>query len=293
MKYLVLGASSYIGKYIYDNMKERNISVTGTYCHAKSEESLVYFDILNDNIEQFLNCMKELPDLAVICIGQTNFDQCADAFAKAYAVNVDCMKKLICGLAARNIKVIYISSDNVFDGEKGNYTELDQTNPIGKYGMMKKEMECYILDHFPQMCILRIAKPISERPAKRNLLTEWEYKKKEGKEIVCIKNNIMSFIAIRDLFQICLLVGEKKLQGLYNIAGDKAYSRKELATKFFQYLGEDMQIMESELEEFGFKDIRPLNTSMSNQKFKLDTGYKFTPIEGVLKAYVEGINERI
>ena len=237
--------------------------------------------------------MKELPDLAVICIGQTSFDRCADAFARAHAVNVDCMKKLICGLAARNIRVIYISSDNVFDGEKGNYTELDQTTPIGKYGMMKKEMECYILDHFPQMCILRIAKPISERPAKRNLLTEWEHKKKEGKEIVCIKNNIMSFIAIRDLFEICLLAGDKELQGLYNIAGDKAYSRLELATKFFQYLGEDMQIRESELEEFGFKDIRPLNTSMSNQKFKLDTGFKFTPIEEIIKAYVEGINERI
>lgn len=294
MKYLVLGANSYIGKNIYDNMKESNVNVTGTYCHARSEEKFVHFDILNDDIGQFLDHMKVMPDIAIICIGQTNFDRCADAYATAYAVNVECMKKLICGLAARNIKVIYISTDNVFDGKRGNYTELDETNPIGKYGMMKKEMECYILDNFPQMCILRIAKPISARPAKRNLLTEWEHKKKEGKEIVCIKDNIMSFIAMKDLFKICLLIGERNLQGLYHIAGNKAYSRRELAIKFFQYIDEGVpQIRECDLKEFGFKDIRPLNTSMSNEKFKLDTGYEFMSVEEVLKAYAEEINERI
>lgn len=288
MKYLILGASSYIGKYIYDKMKESMVCVMGTYCYAMSEEGLIHFDILSDDIEQFLDSMKVLPDIAIICIGQTNFDRCADAYMTAYAVNVECMKKLICGLAARNIKVIYISTDNVFDGKRGNYTELDETNPIGKYGMMKKEMECYILNNLPQMCILRIAKPISDRPAKRNLLTEWEHKKKEGKEIVCIKDNIMSFTAMKDLFKICLLIGERNLQGLYHIAGDKAYSRRELAIKFFQYIGEGVpQIRECELKEFGFKDIRPLNTSMSNQKFKLDTGYDFMPVEEVIKAYVE------
>lgn len=290
MRYLVLGASSYIGGYIYDRMKEESIDVVGTHCHIGFVQGLKHFDILNNDIDQFLRGMEVLPDIAVICIAQTNFDRCADDFERAYDVNVVYMKKLIRGLCAWNIKVVYFSSDNVFDGKTGNYTELDMTNAIGKYGMMKEEMERFILNNFPSICILRIAKPISGRRAKRNLLTEWEHKSKEQTPILCIKDNYMSFVAMEDLYKVCILVGNYKMQGLYHIAGDNFYSRKELAIKFFEYLGEDKsKIEERDLQEFGFKDIRPLNTSMSNQKFKKETGYQFIPIEKVLKAYVEGI----
>ncbi|MDE7431452.1 MAG: sugar nucleotide-binding protein, partial [Lachnospiraceae bacterium] len=205
MRYLILGASSYIGGYLYDRMKENNVDVIGTQCHVTCDKEFLRYDILHDDIDQVLQSIKEFPNIAVICIAQTNFDRCADDFEMAHAVNVVYMKKLICRLQAWNIKVIYISSDNVFDGEKGNYTEQDKTNAIGKYGMMKEEMEHFILDNFPNACILRIAKPISERQAKRNLLTEWEHKKKERTTIFCIRNNYMSFVAMEDIFKICML----------------------------------------------------------------------------------------
>lgn len=291
MKYLILGASSYIGGYIYDRMKENDIDVIGTQCHITSDKEYLSFNILKDKIDQILCDMSILPDAAVICIAQTNFDQCADDYDTAYAINVSYMKKLIDRLNAWKIKVIYISSDNVFDGKKGNYTEQDKTNAIGKYGMMKEEMEKYILEYIPNACILRIAKPVCERRAKRNLLTEWVNKRKEKAVIFCIKDNYMSFLAMEDVFKVCMLAVNKDLKGLYNIAGDNVYSRKELAVKFFNCLGDAcLQIEERDLQEFGFKDIRPLNTSMSNQKLKTEMNYHFIPIEEVIRAYVEGMN---
>lgn len=290
MKYLILGATSYIGDYVYKRMKENHITVVGTYCHKAYNSEMIKFDIQNNDIELLFCKMKEIPDTAIICIAQTNFDRCADDYETAYNINVTCMKKLLYELDVRGIKVIYISSDNVFDGRKGNYTEQDVTSAIGKYGMMKEEMEHFILNKFPQMCILRIAKPISVRRSQRNLLTEWVRKRSANEPIRCIRNNYISFVAIEDIFRICILAGENDLKGLYNVAGDKTYSRKELAMKFIQYLGGDTsQIEECDLMEFGFKDIRPLNTSMRNGKIKKTLNYKFIDVENVLKEYVEVI----
>lgn len=291
MKFLILGATSYIGNYIYNRMNENHIAVVGTYCHKSYSDEMVHFDIQYDDVDSLLCSMKRIPDIAIICIAQTNFDCCADDYETAYNINVTCMKKLIDDLNMRRIKVIYISSDNVFDGKKGNYTEQDATNAIGKYGMMKEEMEHYILDKFTQMCILRIAKPVSAGKAQRNLLTEWVQNRNMNKTIRCIRNNYISFVAIEDIFKICVLAGEKDLKGLYNIAGDMTYSRKELAMKFFHYLGADTnQIVECDLREFGFKDTRPLNISMSNNKIKKTLNYQFIDVECILKKYVELMN---
>lgn len=286
MEYFVFGATGYIGSYLYYRLKNDGYSVAGT-SRSLVDEELFYYDIKSSNIDSLLRYVdKNEKKTAIICIAESNIDRCHEYREEAYDINVVKTKKLVKALLENGFQVIYFSSDNVFDGTIGNYTEESQTNPINEYGSMKDQMERYLLKYEPEVCILRISKVVSMKKEKQNVFSEWQEQIEKG-FIRCIKGSYLSFVCIEDIYQVCLTVAERNMHGLYNIVGDKAYSRAELAEKFYRKLGVmDIDIRERDLQEFAFKDKRPLNVSMSNQKFKNETGYQFMEMDTVIKNFI-------
>lgn len=286
MKYFVLGATGYIGSYLYHRLERDGYYVVGTSRNT-ADDKLLFFDIKNGNINSFLRGTdKNEKKVAIVCIAVSNINRCHEDHDEAYDINVVKTKKLIHTLLENGFQVIYFSSDNVFDGVSGYYTEESQTNPINDYGSMKAQMERYLLQYEPEVCILRISKVVSMKKEKQNVFTEWLEQIENG-YIRCIKGSCLSFVCIEDIYQVCLIAAKKCLHGLYNIAGDKAYSRAELAEEFYRRMGvTDVDIREYDLQAFSFKDKRPLNVSMNNQKFKNETGYQFMKMETVIEKFV-------
>ncbi|MBD5476933.1 MAG: SDR family oxidoreductase [Lachnospiraceae bacterium] len=285
MKYFIFGASGYIGLYLYHRLKSDGYNVVGTSRNTV-DDKLLFYDIENSNIDGFLKIAdRNEKKTAIICIAESNIDRCYEYHDEAYVINVVKTKQLIHTLLENGFQVIYFSSDNVFDGVSGNYTEESLTNPINEYGSMKAQMEQYLLQYEPKVCIMRISKVVSMKKEKQNVFTQWLEQIENG-FIRCIKGSRLSFVCIEDIYQACLIAAEKKMYGLYNIAGDKAYSRAELAVEFYRKLGvTDIDIRECDLQEFDFKDKRPLNISMSNQKFKNETGYEFMKMGVVIEKF--------
>lgn len=287
MQYFIMGATGYIGSYLFQAFQKDGAFVIGTSRKYSDKDNMVFYDIEKDTINNIRTDTYEDKKIAIVCIGETNIDKCYTDYEKAYNINVIKTQKLIQELSDKNFRIIYFSSDCVFDGRKGGYTEESQTNALNKYGMMKVELEHYLLDEIPDACILRIPKIVSALREKQNILEMWMDSIK-NRVVTCIKGNRMSFLYMDDIYHVCRIVAEQELHGLYNIAGDSAYSRAELARKFYNKLGilENITIQEWDLEQFSFKDIRPLNISMSNQKFKRETGYQFTDMDTVIESYI-------
>lgn len=193
-------------------------------------------------------------------------------------------------LSENGYQVIFFSSDNVFDGKCGNYDECSKKNALNNYGKMKAEMEDFLLVNEPEVCIFRISKVVSAGFEKQNILYELDMQAQKG-TVKCIKGNRLSFVAMEDIYQSCLMAGKRKLHGIFNVAGDRHFSRAEFAGEFYKRLGkENVVIKEYGVEEFGLKDGRPLNISMSNYKFKQETRYRFTPVETVMDQYIKNKN---
>jgi len=287
MQYVIFGANGYIGSYLYRRLVADNYCVFGTSRKKHEEGTLFFYDIQKSTINHILEKMDNGEDrTAIICIAEPKIDNCFENYNQAYNINVIKTKELIHQLSQEGFHSIYFSTDNVFDGKKGNYTEESPTNPINKYGMMKAEMEKYILEKEPSTCILRISKVVSTYQIKQNIFTEWMNQIETG-IVRCIRGNYLSFISIEDIYQACLIAANKKLYGLYNIVGDEKYSRAELARKFFNVVGaRDIVIEEDELDKFVFKDGRPLNISMSNLKFKTETGYQFMSMDEAIHNFI-------
>lgn len=287
MQYLVLGANGYIGSYIYWQLKKDGFNVIGTSRRIGANDQLLLFDIQKNTIDSVTAGVKGDKKTAIICIAESNIDKCYEKYDYAYQINVVETKKLIDSLAEKGFQIVFFSSDSVFDGVNGCYTEESPTNPINKYGMMKAEMEQYLLENLPQVCIMRISKVVSALRWKQNVFAEWENKINDGK-IRCISGNRLSFVSVYDIYQACRLAAEKNLRGLYNVVGDQTYSRAELARKFYKKIGaEKIEVCECDVSEFAFKDSRPLDLSMSNQKFRDMTAYQFMDMDAAIDWYLD------
>lgn len=286
MQYIVFGATGYIGSYIYQQLKKEGYRVMGTTRKEEHRGELLFYDIQTTSINLIANQIQEKGKTALICIAESNINRCRADYNRAYDINVEKTKELVKCLVDKGFHVIYFSSDNVFDGVSGNYTEESQTNPINEYGSMKAQMERYLLRFESEVCIFRISKVVSMNRDKQNIFTEWQEQIEAG-FIRCIKGSCLSFVCIEDIYRACLIAAEKKMHGLYNIAGDRAYSRAGLAEVFYRKLGvTDIDIRECDLQEFGFKDKRPLNISMSNWKFRNETGFQFMKMDDAIEKFL-------
>lgn len=297
MQYTVFGANGYIGSYIFKRFMEEGYPVTGTGRRAADMQNLVFFDIQTDTVERIIPKTDDEDRTAIICIAETNIDRCWENYSQAYEINVIRTKKMIRDLRNQGMQVIFFSSDNVFDGKEGNYSEESPTNAINKYGQMKAEMEKYLLKNEPEVCIFRIPKVVSPLRRKQNIFTEWEERSELGM-VRCIRGNRISFVSVEDIYHACVLAAEKRLHGLYNVVGDQAYSRAELARKFYdKFLQKEikpgLEIIECEAEEFSFKDSRPLDVSMNNLKFRTETGYQFMSMDTAIEKYINNLKENV
>ena len=77
------------------------------------------------------------PDILVHCVGLTNVDTCEVDHQKADMLNVTGTQRVVDGMKDDKTKLIYISSDSVYDGKNGNFRETDAVDPQNYYGMTK------------------------------------------------------------------------------------------------------------------------------------------------------------
>lgn len=290
MQYVVFGATGYIGSHIFGQLKKDGCHVIGTSRREYAiEDGIVFYDILrNETIDNVISKISDVDRVAIICIANPKINSCAENYDDAYMVNVTRAKELINTLSMRGFRIIFFSSENVFDGRYGNYDENSERNPVNSYGMMKKEMEDYLLSREMEVCILRLSKTVSILREKQNILSEWTDRIEKG-SIRCVKGKQFSFVSIDDIYKVCRIIAEKKMRGLYNIAGDKAYRLSELACMLYNNLGVDkVAIQECDAKEFYLEKI-PLDSSMSNAKFKVETGYIFESMNYVIERYINNL----
>lgn len=288
MQYLILGASGYIGSYLYDRMKQDGFAVTGTVRKRTDNSEMRKYDMETDDLKGILSDMPRGEKTAVLCAGNSSIDQCCTDYEQNYFLNVTRSQAVIEELLAEGFRIIYFSTDHVFDGMHGNYTEEDETHAINCYGRMKEEMERFLLEKRKPVFIARLSKVVSAQWHPKNLFYEWSLLQEKGEPIYCIKDNRLSFIALEDIYQACLISNKNKLSGLYHIVGNQAYTRKELAELFFRIQGTETQkIEERSIDAFAFQDRRPLDTSMSNWKFCQETGFCFSSMEQAIKEYLK------
>lgn len=230
-----------VGSFLTDAFMERGETV---YSPSRQEMDITDRKKVVDTIR------KINPDILIHCAALTHVDECEIDKKRAYLVNVIGTQHIIEGCASVNCKMVYFSTDFIFDGKKGvPYSETDIPNPLNVYGHTKLLGE-YCVSHFlHNFLILRVSKVFGAKG--RNFASLLPVLMLKEKKLFLTNNLINSPTYIVDLANALILLVKKDFLGIANICNKGECSWYKYALKVKEILGrEDTELIPIEFERF-------------------------------------------
>lgn len=277
-KTFVLGANGFIGSYFLKKYRSFYPDCMGS--SYRDDEQLQKINLLEPDIRH-LNLKSKGYKNALICAAITKVDRCENNPEQSFAINVDGTLRIIKQLFDEDIYPIYLSSDYVFDGNTGNYTDESPVNPVNLYGKHKATVEKAI----PQICgsnytILRLSKVFSTDDSSSSFLSGMISDIVSGKTVKAAYDQIFCPTLIEDLLRITLEIQATSLNGLFNVCSPQAISRYELALKIALLCDVDPgNIVRISIDDLNETFRRPHNTSMLSNKISNTINARFTSID--------------
>jgi dTDP-4-dehydrorhamnose reductase len=237
------------------------------------------------------------PHIIAHCASLTNIDECEADKVLTTKINVEATKNIVETVLDKDIKIIYISSDSVYDGQKGYFSEDDEVNPQNHYGLSKYRGELEVSKH-PQSLTLR-TNLFGWNVRDKNSLGEWILNNlKEEKKINGFKDVYFSSIYTMEIARIVDIALKKELTGTYNCGAVDSCSKYEFAIKiadFFNY--EESLISPISIAESELKTKRGNNLSLNVNKLQRVLDYRLPTIDHSVEAFYRdykcGLSEKI
>ena len=272
-KVLILGGSSYVGRHLIAKINPNNVLFT---YNKTTISGGVRFDSTVMDLEEVVD-LNEV-NSAVILLGDTNPETCIEDVEKSENLNVLSIKRIIDTLSTYNIKVIFASSEFVYDGGTGNYIESDKTKPILLYGKQKLEIEHYIRKNISTHTILRFAKIYGSELDDKTLFTSWLKLVELESNIVCADDQYFSPVHIDNVVDTILFAISNEMRGIFNLAGPVRKSRMELLLILIREINKikdcNTNVLPCSIDDFNLNEKRPKDVSMNPSKLVSATGVK-------------------
>ena len=272
-KVIIFGGSSYVGRHLIAKINPNNVLFT---YNKTTISGGVRFDSTVMDLEEVVD-LNEV-NSAVILLGDTNPETCIEDVEKSENLNVRSIKRIINALSTYNIKVIFASSEFVYDGGTGNYIESDKTEPILLYGKQKLEIEHYIRKNISTHTILRFAKIYGSELDDKTLFTSWLKLVELESNIVCADDQYFSPVHIDNVVDTILFAISNEMRGIFNLAGPVRKSRMELLLILIREINKiedcNTNVLPCSIDDFNLNEKRPKDVSMNPSKLVSATGVK-------------------
>lgn len=268
MKILVTGASGLLGQKVVQHALEKGHETYAIYKeHPTSLGTPIKLDLTNHK-ELFEVLSKRKPDVIIHTAAYTDVDGCETNQELAWKVNAEATKHLAIASAHVNSHLIYVSTDYVFDGEKGFYTEEDKPNPISYYGYTKLRGEEFLKGYATEWCIARPSVLYGWGPKHKQNFATWIINNlKQGKEVKVLTDQHVSPTLNTNLAAMLLEIAERKITGTTHTAGATRVSRHEFALKLAETFNLNKNLIKPiTMNEIRWKAKRPKDSSLNVSK---------------------------
>lgn len=262
---LVIGASGLVGGYLDAALRTGGQQVVSTY-FANPIPHAIPLDVRQ--AAQVAALVAETrPTRIFLPAAIPNVDYCETHPAQTYPTNVLGIKNVVMAANAIGARVIYFSSDYIFDGENGPYNEFDTAHPISQYGRQKLEAEHFISLHAQNFLIIRITVVYGWERQGKNFVFRLIQSLREGRSVNVPADQIGSPTYAGHLAQAAVEFASRPEIKLINIAGQDCISRYEFARRAAQTFGlEEQLILPVSTAELNQPARRPLQAGL-----KVDT----------------------
>ena len=296
MKVLVTGTSGQLGHDVMLELKSRGIDAIGT--DRKGEDNPEFktavLDITDkDNVEKLLNDYR--PDAVIHCAAWTNVDGAEDPANQPAVkkVNVEGTENLAKACKEIGAKMIYISTDYVFNGQGNKPWQPDDKNyaPLNVYGQSKLDGELAVANNLEKYFIVRIAWVFGKNG--KNFVKTMLGVGKTHPEVRVVNDQIGTPTYTPDLARLLVDMILSDKYGYYHATNEGGFiSWADFTEEIFKQAGIDSKVIPVTTAEYGASvAARPFNSRLDKSKLK-EAG--FTPLptwQDALSRYLKALKE--
>jgi len=277
-KILLITANGLTGQNISNIFKNKD-QIVGTYYRIK-ESDYMHIDISDEKVSEdvFDNVN---PDIVVLSAALTNVDYCQSHPKEAFEINVKGVENITKLCKTYGSKLVFFSSDYIFDGEYGPYSEEDNTNPINVYGETKLEGENMIINELQDYLVLRTTVVYGKEIQGKNFVIRLINDLEKGREVKIPNDQIGTPTYAFNLAELTKELISQKAKGVFNAAGSELIDRYNFALKVCEVFDLDKEL------------IIPVSTKQSSQTAKrpLRAGLKTEKLKQVVATNIMGVVE--
>lgn len=221
------------------------------------------------------------PDVVINCAAMTSVDACETEREAAWKINVGGVENLAESARSHGTTVVHISTDYVFDGKAGPYSEEDRPDPLSYYGKSKLASENVLRTAGIPYVIARTMVLYGFAPAvKANFVLWLLHCLEQGTRVRIVDDQVGNPTFVDDLAYGLLRAIELGRTGVYHLAGREVVSRYEFAVRVARAFGHDPGLI-APIKTASLRQPapRPLNSGLLTLKAEVELGYRPLSIE--------------
>ena len=289
MRILVTGASGLLGANLaLEAAKDHTVFglVNSLNLHTDAFQVLKGDLAESGVIERLLDHTQ--PDWVIHCAALANVDACETDPARAVQLNTEVPRKLAMNVARGGARLLHVSTDAVFDGVKGNYTESDAPNPLSVYAHTKLDGERAVAEANPDALIARV-NLFGWSPSGKRSLAEWFFNNLSiGKSVMGFTDVFFCPLLANDLGQLFLKMLQKQLYGLYHVVAGDCLSKYDFGVHLARLFNFDASLIQpTSVKDSGLAAARSPNLTLNTEKLALALGYPPPTIQQGLQNFYQ------
>ncbi len=279
MKVLVTGVKGQLGYDVVNELEKRNIEAVGVDIE---EMDITDAESVNGVIRE------AAPDAVIHCAAYTAVDAAEDNEELCRKVNAEGTQNIADVCKALDIKMIYISTDYVFDGQgERPWEPEDERHPLNVYGQTKYEGELAVQNTLDKYFIVRIAWVFGVNG--KNFIKTMLRLAETHNRLTVVNDQYGSPTYTYDLARLLVDMVLTEKYGVYHATNEGICTWYEFACEIFKQAGVEMEVVPVTSAEYPAKAKRPENSRMSKEKLS-DNGFERLPSwQDALKRYLEVI----
>lgn len=236
---LIIGIDSTIGRALSDALQARGRHVIGTTRRRSSVGGDIFYLDLADAVDEW-----QAPNdvrCAILLASMTDQKQCEKNQNLAHLINVDNTLHIVRHLADRGVRVVFPSTNLVFDGQRPRQPADTPYRPMSLYAAYKAEAEQALLAISGDVAVCRLAKVLD---ARLDLMTRWLSAFADQHAVQAFRDLFIAPVSLRYAVEFLSRVAESNENGVFQISGDQELSYCELASALAKRLGRSGSLVE-------------------------------------------------
>jgi dTDP-4-dehydrorhamnose reductase len=283
MNVLIVGASGLVGGNCLQYFKAiSDWNVVGTYFSHATKDT-VFYDTLDISNPKNFDIDAFAPNVILHCGALTFVDYCEDHIEESYEKTIQSTINMIELSKKYRAKMIFVSTDYIFDGKDGPYTEDGPTNALSIYGKHKLEAEQLVSKEIPNHIIIRVNNIYGDEDRGKNFVARILEQIFDGKKLTLKlpSDQYSTPINAYDIARCLYLLISDNHQGVFNISGTDFMSRVQLCLRILKYFPEaEYDLIPMETKDLNQPAKRPLLGGLINWKFmKAYPDFSFSNID--------------